>query len=179
MIFGAEHLGEDARGMDLRRIRRRQVAKLGLRLEGDPQKTAVQVHKDTLAFRPHRIACVIGDIGLRHNAEHLAKTIDQEMIAMVLLHYRDDSLPDALQPCVFLRRKARLIAFGGVIDDARRLRTPLGLGGVNGSALIYRIKDALLIRLDVAIVHPQSIAVHREIVSLIHQPDIWDYVLWY
>src|ERR1700722_9550089 len=121
VILGAEHLGEDARRMDLGRIGRRQIAKLGLRLEGNPQKTAVQVHEDTIAIRPHRVARMIGDVALGDNAEHLAKTIDQEMIAVVLLHYRDYGLPNALQPGVFVRRKARLIAFGGVIYDARRL----------------------------------------------------------
>src|ERR1700733_722790 len=35
VILGAEHLGEDARRVDLRRIGRRHVAQLGLRLKGD------------------------------------------------------------------------------------------------------------------------------------------------
>ena len=88
---------------------------------------------------------MIGHVGLGNDAEHLAKTIDQEMIAVVLLHYADHGLADALQPGVLIGGEARLIAFGGVIDDARRLRAPLRLSDVDGAALVNRIKDALLI----------------------------------
>ena len=48
---------------------------------------------------------MIGHVSLGNDAEHLAKTIDEEMIAVVLLHYADDGLADALQPGVFVRAK--------------------------------------------------------------------------
>src|SRR5580704_4034300 len=103
LILAAEHLGKGPRRMHLCRIRRGHVAQLGLRLKGDPQEAAVQVHEDSIAVRPYRVARMIGDVGFGNDAEHLAKTIDQKMIAVVLLHYSDDGLPDALQPGIFVR----------------------------------------------------------------------------
>src|SRR6202034_538236 len=133
------------------RVGRGHVAQLGLRLKRDAQETAVQVDEDSLAVRPHRVTRVVGHVRLGNNTEYLAKPVDQEMVAVVLLYYADHGLPDALQPGVLVRSEARLIAFGGVIYDARGLRTELRLTGVDGSALIYRVKYAPLIGFHVAI----------------------------
>ena len=173
----AQHLGKDARRVDLRGIGRRQIALLRLRLEGDSQETAVQVHENHRAVGPDGIAGVIGYVRFGDNAENLPEAIDQEVIAVVLLHHADHGLADALEPCVFVGGETRLVAFGGVIHDAGRLRTPLGLLGVNiddGGALIDGVKQAPLIGGHKAVVNPQSIAVRFEIVGLIHQPNVRD-----
>src|SRR6202035_1370225 len=120
MVLGTQHFRENARGMNLRGIGRRHVAQLGLGLKRDSQEAAVQVHEDVVALRQYRVSRVISHIGLRNDTEHLAKTIDQKMIAVVLPYHADYGLPDALQPGVLVWSETRLIAFGGVIDDARR-----------------------------------------------------------
>ena len=91
-------------------------------------------------------------------------------------------MADAFEPGVFTGCEARLIAFRGVIYDARRLGTPLRLSGVNiddggGPALVDGVKHALLIRRCKPIVDSQPVAVRFEIVSLIHQPDIGNCVV--
>ena len=86
-------------------IRARQILlALRLRFKRDAQEAAVQVDVDGFVVGPDRIAGMIGHVGFLDHAMHLAKTVDHEMIAAVLLRTKlSTCLADALQPRVLAR----------------------------------------------------------------------------
>ena len=70
---------------------------------------------------------MVGHIGLLHNAKNLTEPVDQKVITVVALYEAQNFLADSFQSLVLLLLQICLIAFGGVIDDASRLRSQTGL----------------------------------------------------
>ncbi len=81
----AQHLGEHAAGVDLRR--RQAVAQLlGFSFEGNPQEAGVQVDIHPLRIGPDRVAGMEGGVGLRHDPMHTAESIDDEVVRALFAH---------------------------------------------------------------------------------------------